>query len=69
MKNIWIFTLILFTGCKSIPKEDLWIVGKWQIIDSEIFPVKIGSYKLKENSKLEFKKNDNLFYMMLTINP
>ena len=54
MKYFLIFVLLIFIGCKSIPEKDLWIVGKWQIIDSEIYPVKIGSFELKENSKLDF---------------
>lgn len=61
MKYFLIFALLIFIGCKSIPEIDLWIVGKWQIIDSEIYPVKIGSFELKENSKLDFKKDGNLF--------
>ena len=61
MKYLLIFVLLIFIGCKSIPEKDLWIVGKWQIIDSEIYPVKIGSFELKENSKLDFKKDGNLF--------
>lgn len=61
MKYFLIFALLIFIGCKSIPEKDLWIVGKWQIIDSEIYPVKIGSFELKENSKLDFKKDGNLF--------
>ena len=35
MKYLLIFVLLIFIGCKSIPEKDLWIVGKWQIIDSE----------------------------------